>query len=102
MERYQRGKAEAETAYLARRARFGGALDRADRADLLAILSDAPADADEAEAALEAFVQSAGPEWDERLLRLLHRRAMRQCFLADIPQNLRLKRFLRESIAPLY
>jgi aminoglycoside phosphotransferase (APT) family kinase protein len=101
MEKYLRGKAQAEIAFLERRDRYGAALDRACQADLRDVLGEVPAEGREAEAALEIFVRHAGPEWDERLLRLFHRQALRQCFLADIPQNGRLKRFLRESIAPL-
>ncbi len=102
MEKYLRSKALAEAAFLERRDRYGAALDRAWRADLRDILPRVPDDPAETEAILEALVQGAGPQWDERLLRLFHRQALRQCFLADIPQNGRLKRFLRESIAPLY
>jgi aminoglycoside phosphotransferase (APT) family kinase protein len=99
---YQRSKALAEATFLDRRHRYGAALDRDYRADLQSVLGVVPENEREAEAALEAFVRNAEPDCDERLLRLFHRQAMRQCFLADIPQNGRLKRFLRESIAPLY
>jgi aminoglycoside phosphotransferase (APT) family kinase protein len=98
MEAYRRGKALAEIAFLDRRDRYGAALDQAYETDLRSVLGDVP---DNPDTALESFVHAAGPEWDERLLRLFHRQALRQCFLADIPQNGRLKRFLREPIAPL-
>jgi hypothetical protein len=64
-------------------------------------LSSLPADTVDAEAKLEAFARDAGPEHDEGLLRLFHQRELQLCFLADIPQNKRLQRFLMEPIAKL-
>jgi hypothetical protein len=101
MERYQRSKALAEIAYLQQQDRYGAAFDAAYLDDAAAVLGERPATVLEAEVALEKFVQAAGPEADRDLVRLFHRQALRQCFLADIPQNARLKRFLREPIAPL-
>jgi hypothetical protein len=91
MERYRRSKAAAEVAFLQRRDRYGAAFDRAYLDEVAA----------EAETVLEGFIQAAGPEHDVALVTLLHRQSLRQCFLADIPQNGRLRRFLMEPIAAL-
>ncbi|MDB5395396.1 MAG: putative Aminoglycoside phosphotransferase [Rhodospirillales bacterium] len=101
MERYQRSKAAAEIAYLQRRDSYGAAFDRAYLDEVGAVVGQLPTDMADAEAKLETFVQSAGPEYDKPLLRLLHDQELRHCFLADIPQNVRLQRFLREPIALL-
>jgi aminoglycoside phosphotransferase (APT) family kinase protein len=101
MDRYLRSKAAAETAYLQRQDRYGAAFDRAYMDEIAELVGATPANMADAEARLEAFVQKAGPELDVPLLRLLHRQELRQCFLADIPANGRLQRFLREPIAPL-
>lgn len=101
MERYKLSKVSAETAYLDRYDRWGAALDAEYLADLRVTLGVEARDPVDAEAKLEALVHKAGPELDERLVQVFHRQALRQCFLADIPQNGRLKRFLREPIASL-
>lgn len=101
MDRYKLSKVSAEAAYLDRCDSYGAALDAEYLRDLNGTLGLAAASPIDAEAKLEAFVREAGPEWDERLLGVFHRQALRQCFLADIPQNGRLKRFLREPIASL-
>jgi len=91
----------AETAWLDRYDRWGATLDAAYLADIRTTLGIDAGDPIDAEAKIEAFVHQAGPDWDERLTKVFHRQALRQCFLADIPQNGRLKRFLREPIASL-
>jgi hypothetical protein len=101
IERYKLSKVAAEAAYLDRCDRYGAALDAEYLADLRDTLGLEAGDPIDAEAKLEAFVHQAGPEWDARLVGVFHRQSLRQCFLADIPQNGRLRRFLREPIALL-
>lgn len=101
LDRYKLSKVSAEAAYLERCNRYADALDAAYLTDLRDTLGLEAADPIDAEAKLEAFVHEAGSEWDKPLLGVFHRQALRQCFLADIPQNGRLKRFLREPIAIL-
>jgi hypothetical protein len=101
MERYKLSKVSAETAYLERHDRWGAALGAEYLNDVRDTLGIDATDPIDAEAKLETFVHAAGPEWDERLVGVFHRQSLRQCFLADIPQNGRLKRFLREPIASL-
>ncbi len=101
MDRYKLSKVSAEAAYLDRVDRWGATLDRAYLADIRETLDIDAVDPIDAEAKLEAFVQQAGAAWDVRLVGVFHRQALRQCFLADIPQNGRLRRFLREPIAKL-
>jgi hypothetical protein len=98
---YLRSKAMAEAAHLARVDRYGAAFDRAYLDDVERLLGTRPSDVQDAEARLEAFVHSAGPEFDETLMRLFHRRELQLAFMADIPQNKRLQRFLMEPIAKL-
>jgi aminoglycoside phosphotransferase (APT) family kinase protein len=100
-ETYQRSKATAEIAYLERVDRWGRDVDAIQLAEAQELLGKPLGSWAEAEAALEEFVHEAGPEWDERLLRFFYRQADRDCFLADIPQNKRLSRYLTEAIAPL-
>jgi len=101
MERYKRSKAQAEIAYLQRQDWYGTAYDNDYLDEVGALLGSRPATIADAEARLEAFVQSDHGKSDAALLRLFHRQELRQCFLANIPQNRRLQRFLREPIAPL-
>jgi hypothetical protein len=98
---YLRGKAMAEAAHLARVDRYGARFDLAYLDDVERLLGARPKDVLDAEAKLEAFVHAAGPESDETLMRLFHRRELQLAFLADIPQNKRLQRFLMEPIAKL-
>jgi aminoglycoside phosphotransferase (APT) family kinase protein len=101
MDRYKRSKAAAEVTYLQRQDAYGAAFDAAYLEEIGTILGNRPATLDEGEARLEAFVQADNGKNDAALLRLFHRQELRQCFLADIPQNKRLQRFLREPIASL-
>jgi hypothetical protein len=101
MERYKRSKALAEIAFLQRQDQYGDAFDRAYLDEIAALLGGRPADMAEAEARLESFIRKAAPQSDAALVKLLHRQELRLCFLADIPQNKRLQRFLREPIALL-
>jgi len=101
MARYKRSKAAAEVAYLQNQDRYGAAFDAEYLDEIGAILGSRPATIAEGEAKLEAFVQADDGRNDAALFRLFHRQELRQCFLADIPQNKRLQRFLREPIAAL-
>jgi hypothetical protein len=101
MQRYKRSKAAAEVAYLQNVDRYGAAFDAAYLDEIGALLGTRPATVAEGEAALEAFVQADNGKNDAALLRLFHRRELQLCFLADIPANKRLQRFLLEPIASL-
>lgn len=65
--------------FLERAARFGESVAAADQAEMRSLLGKAEGPVDDA--ALEAFVQQAGPESDAAILRLLYRRVLRQEFL---------------------
>jgi hypothetical protein len=101
MDKYLRSKAAAEAAYLSRVSQYGGAFDAAYLDAVEKLLGARPNDTIDAEARLEDFVHKAGPEHDEALLHLFHMRELQLCFMADIPQNKRLQRFLMEPIAKL-
>jgi hypothetical protein len=101
MNTYLRSKAAAEAAHLARIDLYGKAFDEAYLNDVAKLLGDRPTDVLDAEAKLEVFVHAASPESDEALMRLFHKRELQLGFLADIPQNKRLQRFLMEPIAKL-
>jgi hypothetical protein len=58
--------------------RYGRALDSDDLDDMAKILGSRPADWRRGEAELERFVLEAGPEHDPDLVRLFHRRMLRQ------------------------
>ena len=101
MDRYLRSKATAEAAHLARVDLYGPAFDDSYLNDVERLLGTRPKDILDAEARLEEFVHAAGQESDEALMRLFHKRELQLGFLADIPQNKRLQRFLMEPIAKL-
>ncbi len=101
MDKYLRGKAAAEATYLARVDQYGKAFDDVYLDAAAKVLGSRPADTIDAEARLETFAQDRRSAHDEALLRLFHQRELQLCFLADIPQNKRLQRFLMEPIAKL-
>jgi hypothetical protein len=101
MQRYKRSKAAAEVAYLQNCDQHGAAFDAAYLDEIGALLGSRPATVAEGEARLEEFVQADDGKNDAALFRLFHRQELRLCLLADIPQNKRLQRFLREPIASL-
>lgn len=78
-EEWQRGVLLSLPRFLRLQAHYGAWQRDEDIKDAAAILGHVPADVDAADAALKAFVQSAGPEHDERLIRLFHRKIMRLC-----------------------
>jgi hypothetical protein len=100
-ETYARDKALAEIAFMQRRATFGQTLDAAYLDDVARHTGARPANVRLADAQVETLVHALGPDGDVPLLQLLYRQVQRECFLADLPQNGRLRRFLRERIAPL-
>lgn len=65
--------------YLERAARFGASVAEADEAEARALLGTESGCAGDAE--LEAFVRTEDPQHDAEILRLLHRRLLRQEFL---------------------
>jgi aminoglycoside phosphotransferase (APT) family kinase protein len=74
---YERDGTAELAAFMARTNQYGPAIYRQDKAEIEALLGrsfDTPQDAD---AALEAHVLTAGPEEDARLLPILHRRVQR-------------------------
>jgi aminoglycoside phosphotransferase (APT) family kinase protein len=101
MDKYLASKAAAEAAYLSRVNQYGRAFDATYLDAVATLLGSRPTDTIEAETRLEEFVHKAGPEHDKALLRLFHMRELQLCFMADIPQNKRLQRFLMEPIAKL-
>ncbi len=64
---------------------YGAAFEREFLADAAALLDRSPATVEEADALLEDHVRAAGPESDEVLLHLLHRRICRQAWLLAVP-----------------
>jgi len=80
---YQRGAVAKVARFCHRVSQFGEVIDRADLADIQALLKLGPADRHAADQALETFVLRAGPEHDGALIPLLHRRVMRQLLLLE-------------------
>jgi len=64
--------------YLRRAETIGPELEAQDRDELAALLGTRPASFQDADLMLEAFVEAAGPEHDEALIRYFHRRLLRQ------------------------
>lgn len=63
--------------YLRRAERFGGEFEQNDLEEISALLGRSFTDWNEADAALEDFIENAAPEHDAALLKLLHRRTLR-------------------------
>jgi len=80
---FRRDRTAAMAEYLRRIDAYGAAIEAADLDDLAGLLGERPADWRAGDAALEAFVLAAGPEHDAALVRLFHRRAMRQMRLLE-------------------
>lgn len=83
MAQFRRDRTAAMAQYLSRIDAYGLAAEAADLDDLVPLLGQRPADWQAGDAALEAFVLAAGPEHDAALVRLFHRRAMRQMRLLE-------------------
>jgi aminoglycoside phosphotransferase (APT) family kinase protein len=75
---YQHGLARNLARHLERVERFSVEIDAANIDDVAELLGRRPSSAADADEQLEQFVRSAGPEWDERLLALFHRRTERK------------------------
>ena len=75
--RYERATAERAARYLARADLLGPELEAEDLDEAGAILGSRPAGWRDADARLEAFVASAGPEHDGHLVRYFHRHVQR-------------------------
>jgi len=80
---YAQQTAYRTAVYLERLNRHGPALEADNIADVDALLGAAHANADEADAALEGFILAADPGADADLLRLLHRRCLREATLLE-------------------
>ena len=78
---------------------IGAALDAADLDDLAAVLGHRP-DPAEADAELVEFVEHAGPEHEEALVRLLDARAQRMHLSMASPQSLMLRHPRLRSLRP--
>ncbi|MDB5685658.1 MAG: aminoglycoside phosphotransferase, partial [Rhizorhabdus sp.] len=77
MQRMQQDAADRVAEYVTRDHAYGAEADRAARAEAAEILGEDHGDWATIDAALERFVQRAGPEEDARLLRFFHRQAER-------------------------
>lgn len=80
---YQRGTIASVARFCDRVSRFHTGIVTADLDDMQGILGFRPADGPSGDAALEAFIADAGPEHDAVLIKLLHRRVMRQMLLLE-------------------
>lgn len=80
---YQRGSVATVARFCHRVSEFGAAIDRADLADVEAIIRPESADRRAADQALESFILQAGAEDDAALIQPLHRRVMRQLLLLE-------------------
>lgn len=90
---YERDRSLRVATYLARAERMGPEIEQANLDDVEALLGRRPPDAATADAALEAFVQQAGPEADADVVPVLHRRLQRQQWLiAPVIRELRTDR----------
>ncbi|TZG27881.1 phosphotransferase [Sphingomonas montanisoli] len=92
---YRKNVQRSLTAYLERIALYGPKLEADYLADVARMTGAAPADVAEADRLLEAFVDAAGPEADEALLRLLHANVCRRAFLLAVPGSLYLNGLVR-------
>jgi len=80
---YRRGLARRLTAFALKRDLYGAAMDEDYVRDVSDYLGRTFADWRDADAALEKFVATAGPEADEPLIQLLYRWCWRQAILLD-------------------
>jgi aminoglycoside phosphotransferase (APT) family kinase protein len=84
---YRRDKLDVAARFLALRAAYRPALEAEYLADVAALTGELCASEWDGDVHLEAFVNSVGPEYDERLLRLLHRRALRSMILLEMAND---------------
>ncbi len=78
---YSRDSAAALALYQQRWLTYGADILDADLDDTAALIGQRPADQDDMMEKLEAFVQHAGPEYDDRLIQHFHNWLRRQDFL---------------------
>lgn len=78
---WQRGVLSSVTDYLLNQARYRRWAEDTDLDEQAALLGTRPRDMAEADRLLAAFVAKAGPEHDADLIRLFHRRYLRQCLI---------------------
>jgi len=76
---WQRATIAAVPRYLTNQLHYGVWVQEQELDELVPILGYRPADVAEADKALSAYVRQAGPERDEALVRLFHRRLLRLC-----------------------
>ena len=82
---WQRSTIASIPRYLRNQLHYGVWVQNEELDELVPILGYRPANAVEADKALAAFVRRAGPELDTKLLRLFHRRLLRQCHVIAGP-----------------
>ena len=80
---YRRDRSSSMAEYLRRVDAYGPAVEAANLDDIQALLGERPADWRAGDAALETFVLAAGPDRDADLVRIFHRREMRQMRLLE-------------------
>lgn len=83
---WQRGVLASIPAWLLGQARYRRWAEDADLAEITALVGRTSPDLAEADRALDTFVQEAGPEQDAALVRLFHRRLLRQCLIIAGPE----------------
>ncbi|MBA3038005.1 MAG: hypothetical protein FP814_16140 [Desulfobacterium sp.] len=82
---WQRGDLASMADYLLNQAHYSRWMEEEDLREIGALLGHRPANLAEADKALRAFVQKAGPELDARLIKLFHRRSLRWCLVLAGP-----------------
>jgi aminoglycoside phosphotransferase (APT) family kinase protein len=87
VEAYRKRVRQSIVTYLERAAAYGGSLEADYLDEAAAVLGSRPASSREADERLEAYLETAGPEDDERLLRLFHTQVSRQAFLLAAPDS---------------
>jgi hypothetical protein len=97
---YQKNTLRDALAYLDRVSAYGDAFTTEYLAGAASILGTAPRDVADADRMLDAYVQQAGPEDDERLFKLLATNATWRCHLLAIPGSTYLDG-LTTRLAPL-
>ena len=97
--RFRRDSTAVLAEYLGRVERYGPAIEAAFLDEVAAILGERPADWATADAALETFVLSAGPEHDVALLQLFIRVSLRRLLLMEPMLNTPISRI--EPLAEL-
>lgn len=80
---YQRGTIASVARFCDRVSRFHNGIVTADLDDMQMVLGLRPADGPSGDSALESFIAEAGPEHDAVLIKILHRRVMRQMLLLE-------------------